>query len=207
MSEQNTKNNELIKALIAAESEYTKIELNKIGQVGNQKFKYADLTSVFNATKPALRKHGLKVIGILGQNENGDNVLTMTLMHISGQSICSQVRFPSTISKSTELGAVLTYMRRYLYCTLLGVAGEEDVEGDNLDACDKAIEEAPKEQPKFISQGQWESLLEYDVPEMKDYKEQILKHYKIKDYTELLECEFQKVYKRVVETFNARNKK
>jgi hypothetical protein len=207
MSEEVIKTNELIKALIEAESEYTKIELNKTGQVGNAKFKYADLTSVFNATKPALRKHGLKVIGVLGQNDNGDNVLTMTLMHVSGQSISSQVRFPSTISKSTELGAVLTYMRRYLYCTLLGVAGEEDVEGDNLDDCDKVIEAAPKEESRYISQGQWEALLEYDVPEMKDYKDQILKHYKIKDYTELLESEFQKVYKRVVQTFTERSKK
>lgn len=183
--------NELIKALIEAEKDFSKIELNKIGQVGNHKFKYADLTSVFNATKPALRKNGLKVIGVIEVTENGDNMLCMTLFHVSGQQLTSKIKLPSNVTKSTEVGSILTYMRRYLYSTLLGVAAEEDVEGDALDECDKIVNEPVVE---FISESQLKMLLEFNVPSMKPHHNRIRNHYGIQQYAQLPAKEFDKVY-------------
>lgn len=157
----------LIKALIEAEKSFGKIEMNKIGQVGNHKFKYADLTSIFNATKPALRDNGLKVIGTLAIDEQGCNVLHMTLYHISGQSITSSIKLSSNLSKSTEVGSVLTYMRRYLYSTLLGVVPDEDVDGDTLDECEKTSEKTSE-----ISQSEIDHILHL-LSKVPQYEEEI----------------------------------
>ncbi len=123
---------ELVKALIEAEKNFEQITLNKSGQAGQGKFKYADLAEVFNKTKPALKEQGLKVMGTL-YTEDGKNILSLKLFHISGQWISSSITLPPS-AKPTEMGAILTYMRRYLYSILLGITAEEDVEGDDLNS-------------------------------------------------------------------------
>lgn len=124
--------NELTKALIEAEKSYGKIAFNKTAQAGSFKFHYADLTEIYNATKPALREHGLKCVGYFNQNGDGINMLTIMLMHVSGQWMKSEIKVSPQTSKPTDLGSFITYMRRYLYVTLLGISTDEEVEGDAL---------------------------------------------------------------------------
>ena len=119
---------DLIKALIAAQQEFETINKNLTGQAGQGKFKYADLTEVYNKTKPALFKHGLTCMSLL----QGDK-LSLTLYHTSGQFIKSEIEFRYN-EKPTNMGAFLTYMRRYLYSSMLNIAADEDVEGDDLNA-------------------------------------------------------------------------
>lgn len=126
---------DLIKALIAAQQEFETINKNLTGQAGQGKFKYADLTEVYNKTKPALFKHGLTCVSLL----SGDK-LSLTLYHVSGQFIKSEIEFRYN-EKPTNMGAFLTYMRRYLYSSMLNIAADEDVEGDDLNS---TAQEAPK---------------------------------------------------------------
>ncbi len=123
---------DLIKALLKAEESFTAITLNKTYKGGSVTFKYADLKEIFDATKPALREQGLKCIGQLEPKEAGCPMLHLKLIHTSGQWVSSSIDLPM-VAKPQERGATLTYMRRYLYTTLLGITAEEDVEGKELD--------------------------------------------------------------------------
>lgn len=120
---------ELISALIKAESEYTEIKKTCTAKAGSFNFQYADLTEVYNATKPALRKYGLKCVAMFD-----GNTLITTLFHISGQWIKSVMPLAPASGKPTDFGAIITYMRRYSYVTLLGISADEDVECDDLNA-------------------------------------------------------------------------
>jgi hypothetical protein len=132
---------DLIKALLKAEENFTAITLNKTYKGGNVIFKYADLKEIFDATKPALREQGLKCIGQLEPKEEGCPTLHIKLIHgATGQWISSSIDLPR-VAKPQERGATLTYMRRYLYTTLLGITAEEDVEGKELD--ETTVEQKP----------------------------------------------------------------
>ncbi len=125
---------DLIKSLLEAEKDFEVIKKSLTGQSGNRTFKYADLTEVYDKTKPSLRKNGLKVMGHLSVMEDGSNCLSSTIYHISGQWISSQIKLICESTKPTDLGAVITYMRRYLYVTLLGISADEEIEGDDLNS-------------------------------------------------------------------------
>lgn len=167
--------NELIKALLNAEKSFTKIELNKTAKIGaNFTFKYADLSSLFNSTKKALRENGLKVIGTMEVDEMGTNILSMHLYHVSGEKISSSMRLPKDVSKSTELGAIITYMRRYLYATLLGIVADEDTDGDAITESEKKTE--PRE-PKGGHQRE-------PIPLTDQQKDWVLKVWKKAGFTQ-----------------------
>lgn len=133
---------DLMVALIKAESDFGTIEKDCEVKAGSMKFKYASLTEIYNKTKPALQRHNLKIIGTLDTSSEGHLILSMTLYHVSGQYISSSIRLTPQSAKPSDMGSVLTYMRRYLYSTLLGIAADEDVDGDALN--EAAKKQAPK---------------------------------------------------------------
>lgn len=53
----------------------------------------------------------------------------MRLLHSSGQWIESSLALPAT-SDPKALAANLTYSRRYLFVALVGVAGDDDLDGE-----------------------------------------------------------------------------
>jgi len=139
---------EMTKALIGAQQDFEQIKKTKTGQVGQGKFQYADLTELYDKTKPALWKHGLVCISWLKEREDGRTTLVMSLMHTSGESLSSYMVLPEW-DKPTQMGASLTYCRRYLYASLLGISADEDVDGDDLDESTKKPEE--KSKPRDLS--------------------------------------------------------
>ena len=149
-NQQSENINDLITAIITAEQEFGSIEKNCKGNFG----KYAGLSEVYDKTKPALQKHGLKIIGTTSYNEDGSNILSQTIYHISGQWIKSSLRLSPSSTKPTDMGTVLTYMRRYLYCTLLSVAADEDVDGDPLNEAAKKKPEGPLNEKEIFELAQ-----------------------------------------------------
>jgi len=147
------KTSELMKALLEAESNFETIEKNNKARAGSGEFKYADLTTVFNATKKQLREHGLKCVGYFSQDEQGVNILTMQLFHVSGEWIKSTLKFTPVSNKPSDLGSIITYMRRYLYITLLGISTDEDVEGNDLNEEVELVNE-PAKSPAKSKEGE-----------------------------------------------------
>ncbi|MAH32247.1 MAG: single-stranded DNA-binding protein [Marinobacter sp.] len=96
------------------------------GQVGQQKYKYADLTSVIDAIKPALVANGLFFTQHPRPNEKGVEVETI-LHHASGEVISLGSLFvPADRSNAQAFGSALTYARRYGLVTAFGVPVEDD---------------------------------------------------------------------------------
>ena len=90
------------------------------------KSKYADLTSVIEAVKPALIKHGLFFTQHPQPSEAGVTVETV-LHHAGGESLSLGSLFvPANKQDAQGFGSALTYARRYALVTAFGVPVEDD---------------------------------------------------------------------------------
>lgn len=132
----------LAKALAAAQVELENPALNKINP--HFRSKYADLASVLNAVRPVLGKHGIALMQITETLDTAV-LLRSRLVHSSGEWI--EATYPvANIGKHQEMGAALTYAKRQSLSALVGVAGEEDDDGNEATEKDmlKGAAAAPK---------------------------------------------------------------
>jgi hypothetical protein len=96
------------------------------GQVGQQRYKYADICAVIDAIKPALAKHGLFFTQHPQPSEGGVTVETL-LHHAGGESMSMGSLFvPANRNDAQGFGSALTYCRRYALVTAFGVPTEDD---------------------------------------------------------------------------------
>lgn len=90
------------------------------------KSKYADITAVIEAIKPALIEHGLFFTQHPQPSEDGVTVETM-LHHAGGESMSLGSLFvPANKRDAQGFGSALTYARRYALQTAFGVPTEDD---------------------------------------------------------------------------------
>jgi hypothetical protein len=90
------------------------------------KSKYADISSVIDAIKPALIKHGLFFTQHPQPSADGVTVETM-LHHASGESLSmGSLYLPANKRDAQGFGSALTYARRYALQTAFGVPTEDD---------------------------------------------------------------------------------
>lgn len=91
------------------------------------KSKYADLSSVWAAIKPALQACGLGVLQPLAEAPAGHVGVTTILVHESGQTLSSTSFIPFRDATNPQAaGSAITYARRYALSSLLGVCPEDD---------------------------------------------------------------------------------
>ena len=123
-------------ALAAAQAEITNPPRNREVTVrsdkGNYKFKYATLDAIIDAVRPALTKNGLWFIQTLA-NGDGKYQLVTTLTHKSGEWMESEQPILVERPGSQAFGSALTYSRRYSLTAMLGVAADEDDDGNGAD--------------------------------------------------------------------------
>ena len=96
--------------------------------------KFADLSTVLSTVNPALAANGLAVVHTTKVVE-GKNVLITNLLHISGESITSEMLLPGNTggrgNPMHQEGGAITYCRRYSLLAILGLnAGIPDNDGD-----------------------------------------------------------------------------
>ena len=90
------------------------------------KSKYADLSSVMDAVKPALANHGMFFRQITHPSDGGVCVETM-ICHASGQELSGGMFFvPANKNDAQGYGSALTYAKRYSLQTTFGVPSEDD---------------------------------------------------------------------------------
>lgn len=103
------------------------------------KSSYADLPSVIRAIKAPLSNHGLAVIQTTEISQSGVCVKT-TLGHSSGQWIRGRLQMRPAKDDPQGIGSAITYARRYALAAIVGVAADEDDDGN---AASGHVQEAP----------------------------------------------------------------
>ena len=118
-------------------------------------FRYAPLSSGLDIVRKSLGRHEIATIQTTGiDKEAGLLRLTTVLAHSSGEWISSEwpVCQINDIASAQRMGAALTYARRYALFTLVGIAGEDDLDAPDIGAALKPAAELPR--PGSQSTGQ-----------------------------------------------------
>lgn len=122
------KHKNLITAFCAFQSEVS----NPINSKSNNHFNYsyAPLDAILKDVRPILAKHGLAVMQETVNHGSGMIGIKTTLLHESGETYTTPAFYlpPQQIS-AQGFGSAITYGRRYSLSAILGIAGEEDVDG------------------------------------------------------------------------------
>jgi len=92
--------------------------------------KYADLETIIEATNKALCDNWLMVTQHTISEGDLVGVLTV-LMHKGGHSISSKLLLKPAKNDPQGVGSTITYARRYSLSAILGVASEDDDDGNN----------------------------------------------------------------------------
>jgi hypothetical protein len=98
-------------------------------------FRYAPLSAGLEIVRKYLGQHEIAVVQTTGiEAEAGLIRLTTTLAHSSGEWVASDWPVcPITETAAPHrMGAALTYARRYALFTLVGIAGEDDLDAPDL---------------------------------------------------------------------------
>src|SRR6516164_2125617 len=129
-------------ALAKAQTELTNPEKSLIGAIGSPRndqrtFRYAPLSSGLDIVRKSLGRHEIATVQTTTLNkETGFIQLTTMLAHSSGEWLSSEwpVCSISETAAPQRMGTALTYARRYALFTLVGIAGEDDLDAPDLPA-------------------------------------------------------------------------
>jgi hypothetical protein len=100
-------------------------------------FRYAPLSSGLDLVRKCLGQHEIATVQTTAIDQDNNLIrLTTTLVHASGEWVSSDwpVCPVSETAAPHRLGAALTYARRYALFTLVGIAGEDDLDAPDLPA-------------------------------------------------------------------------
>src|SRR5437867_2335454 len=132
----------LAAALAKAQSELSNPEKSLVATIradrpgeGARTFRYAPLSSGLDLVRKALGQQQIATVQTTAIDAaSGTISLTTVLAHASGEWIASDwpvCRLADTASPH-RMGAALTYARRYALFTLVGIAGEDDLDAPDL---------------------------------------------------------------------------
>jgi ERF superfamily len=130
-------------ALAKAQAELTNPEKSLVatfrtdapGGVAERSFRYAPLSSGLEIVRKTLSRQEIATVQTTAVDQAAGIVtLTTVLAHSSGEWIASDWPVCATSETATphRMGAALTYARRYALFTLVGIAGEDDVDAPDL---------------------------------------------------------------------------
>jgi ERF superfamily len=107
---------------------------------GERSFRYAPLSSGLDIVRKTLGQHEIATVQTTAIDQAAGIVnLTTMLAHASGEWIASDwpVCPVAETANPQRMGAALTYARRYALFTLVGIAGEDDLDAPDL--CDGSV--------------------------------------------------------------------
>ena len=123
-----------------------------------QTFRYAPLSSGLDIVRKTLSQHEIATVQTTSIDETVGIVrLSTVLAHASGEWIASDwpVCAIGDTAAPHRMGAALTYARRYALFTLVGIAGEDDLDAPDLIA--RTIPPLKAERPPGNQNGQLRS--------------------------------------------------
>ena len=107
----------------------------RAGEGGERSFRYAPLSSGLDIVRKTLGQHEIATIQTTAIDQAAGLVnLTTMLAHASGEWIASDLPVCpiADMASPQRMGAALTYARRYALFTLVGIAGEDDLDAPDL---------------------------------------------------------------------------
>ena len=129
-------------ALAKAQAQLVNPEKSLVGTIrsdqtkgAERSFRYAPLSSGLDIVRKTLSQHEIATVQTTSIDENAGIVrLSTVLAHASGEWIASDwpVCAISETAFPHRMGAALTYARRYALFTLVGIAGEDDLDAPDL---------------------------------------------------------------------------
>jgi hypothetical protein len=125
------------------------------GQGGARQFRYAPLSSGLDIVRKTLGQHEIATVQTTSIDETAGIVrLSTVLAHASGEWIGSDwpVCGISETAAPHRMGAALTYARRYALFTLVGIAGEDDLDAPDL--ISRTLPPSKAERPPGNQNGQ-----------------------------------------------------
>jgi hypothetical protein len=129
-------------ALAKAQAQLVNPEKSLVGTIRSEQasgsersFRYAPLSSGLDIVRKTLSQHEIATVQTTSIDETAGIVrLSTVLAHASGEWIASH--WPVCSITETQaprrMGAALTYARRYALFTLVGIAGEDDLDAPDL---------------------------------------------------------------------------
>ena len=106
------------------------------------KTKYADLSAIMEAIRPALAKHGLSLTQWPVHSEDNRVHMVTRIAH-DGEWIRGTFSMPCDKQNAHGYGSIITYLRRYCAGSCLGVISDLDDDGNAASA-----RPAPRQEPK-----------------------------------------------------------
>jgi len=129
-------------ALAKAQAQLVNPEKSLVGAIrsdeagtSERSFRYAPLSSGLDIVRKTLSQHEIATVQTTSIDETAGIVrLSTVLAHASGEWIASDwpVCAISETATPHRMGAALTYARRYALFTLVGIAGEDDLDAPDL---------------------------------------------------------------------------
>src|SRR5260370_13537885 len=140
-------------ALAKAQAELTNPEKSLVATIrspfprgSDRIFRYAPLSSGLDIVRKSLGRHEIATVQTTAIDRDAGLVrLTTVLAHSSGEWLSSEwpVCPIADTASPQPMGAALTYARRYRLFTLVGIAGEDDLDAPALAATPKARSKQP----------------------------------------------------------------
>ena len=157
-------------ALAKAQAQLVNPEKSLVGTIradgpsaSERSFRYAPLSSGLDIVRKTLSQHEIATVQTTSIDETAGIVrLSTVLAHASGEWIASDwpVCAISETATPHRMGAALTYARRYALFTLVGIAGEDDLDAPDLVSpiAPASTTEKPTGNTKDrLNGGQWEA--------------------------------------------------
>lgn len=170
---------------------------------------YADSAAIVIASRIPLTKNGLSVVQKILFNNAGQALITTKLMHNSGQWIESRARLSPKDHTIQAFGSAITYLRRYLYASLIGVFvqdEDDDAEAAMESAGERIVQKGSNNnQVKRNDPGQNDVItreqlvqLEEELQGVPEVAEEILSKLKIRTLADMDKKDFGIVLKHIV---------
>ena len=168
---ENTDKSELFDALARAQANFEQVKKSGKANIptksgANYTYNFAKLSDVLGATIPALNAEGIYFSQHPNYSLNGNGAMVTivsTLSHKSGASISHEsIPLFYNMNDAKQAGSVMTYLRRYGACQLLGIEGDDDDDAhvatmnnsyNNYKSKQPATKQAPR-QPQQAPQAQ-----------------------------------------------------
>src|SRR5437667_1528381 len=160
-------------ALAKAQAELTNPEKSLVATIrspfpreGERTFRYAPLSSGLDIIRKGLGRHEIATIQTTTIDKDAGLLrLTTVLAHSSGEWISSEwpVCPIADIASAQGMGAALTYARRYALFTLVGIAGEDDLDAPDL--CDGSLSPSPPADERSLKPGHGQPPVQQRKPD------------------------------------------
>lgn len=121
----------LAEALAAAQIEITDPQKDAVNP--HFRSRYADLATVLKTVRPVLARHGLAITQTTQVDEQG-RLLLVTRLHWRDEELVGYYPIQPVKADPQGYGSALTYARRYTIQAIVGVAADDDDDGNAASA-------------------------------------------------------------------------